>query len=154
MNKGVVRTIDSLGRIVIPKEYRKTIGIHDLDRLELSLKGDKIEIKKCDQEDLFLKKMNLYFGSFHNLYPNKVFFANKDKVYCFHKKTSEKNPISFSKLEGVCYQTKAICLFGKTYQNYFLVPLYEFSTFLGVIIIVQDYEELSNIELVYKFIKN
>ena len=32
---GIVRRIDDLGRVVIPKEIRNTLGIHDGDPLEI-----------------------------------------------------------------------------------------------------------------------
>lgn len=44
---GVVRKIDSLGRIVIPKELRKNLGIKDGDSLEIFLDEDKIVLHKC-----------------------------------------------------------------------------------------------------------
>ena len=39
---GVVRRIDNLGRIVIPKEIRKTLHIHDGELLELMINKDEI----------------------------------------------------------------------------------------------------------------
>ena len=44
---GIVRRIDDLGRIVIPKEMRKKVKIDEGDQVEIVLKTDgKIEIKK------------------------------------------------------------------------------------------------------------
>lgn len=37
---GIVRRIDDLGRIVIPKEIRRTIGIHEGEPLEIFIGGD------------------------------------------------------------------------------------------------------------------
>jgi len=41
---GIVRRIDSLGRIVIPMEFRRTLGIHVHDQLGIRLEGDNIVI--------------------------------------------------------------------------------------------------------------
>jgi transcriptional pleiotropic regulator of transition state genes len=41
---GIVRRIDSLGRIVIPMEFRRTLGIHVHDQLGIRLEGDQIVI--------------------------------------------------------------------------------------------------------------
>lgn len=41
------KKIDQLGRIVIPKDLRKKLGIEIGDNLELNLSGDTIEIKRC-----------------------------------------------------------------------------------------------------------
>lgn len=43
---GVVRKIDSLGRIVIPKEIRKNLKIRDGENLEIFVEEDAIFLKK------------------------------------------------------------------------------------------------------------
>ena len=43
--KGIVRHIDSLGRIVVPREYRKSLGIKVEDSLEMILTKEGILIK-------------------------------------------------------------------------------------------------------------
>lgn len=42
MKTGIIRRIDELGRIVIPKEIRRKLNITEGDPLELSLDGNKI----------------------------------------------------------------------------------------------------------------
>ena len=43
---GVIRKIDDLGRIVIPKEIRKVLNIFNGDDLEIYVEGEKIVLKK------------------------------------------------------------------------------------------------------------
>nr|WP_275901429.1 AbrB/MazE/SpoVT family DNA-binding domain-containing protein [Cohnella algarum] len=43
---GIVRKIDELGRIVIPMELRRTLGIEEKDSLEIFVDGEKIVIRK------------------------------------------------------------------------------------------------------------
>lgn len=43
---GIVRNIDELGRIVIPKEIRKKLGIENSDPVEIYVEGDKILLMK------------------------------------------------------------------------------------------------------------
>ncbi len=43
---GVVRCIDELGRLVVPKEMRRKLGIAEGDPLEIHMEGDTIVIKK------------------------------------------------------------------------------------------------------------
>ena len=45
MNTGIVRKIDDLGRVVIPAEMRRILGIREGDQLEIVLDGDHIEIR-------------------------------------------------------------------------------------------------------------
>lgn len=43
---GVVRKLDSLGRVVIPKEVRKEYGLHPGVAVEISAKNGVVGIKK------------------------------------------------------------------------------------------------------------
>ena len=43
---GVVRRIDELGRIVIPKEIRKNLGIREGDNLEILIENEKLTLQK------------------------------------------------------------------------------------------------------------
>ena len=48
---GIVRHIDDLGRVVIPKEIRRTHGIKEGDPLEICIDGDKIVLQKYQPDD-------------------------------------------------------------------------------------------------------
>ena len=43
---GMVRTIDSLGRFVLPKEIRSTMDLSIRDSVEIFVEGDRIILKK------------------------------------------------------------------------------------------------------------
>lgn len=43
---GIVRKVDELGRIVLPVELRRTLGINEKDSLEIYVNGDHIILKK------------------------------------------------------------------------------------------------------------
>lgn len=43
---GIVRKVDELGRVVIPIELRRTLGIAQKDSLEIYVDEDKIILKK------------------------------------------------------------------------------------------------------------
>ena len=43
---GIVRNIDELGRVVVPKELRKKLGISNTDPVEIYVEDDKIILKK------------------------------------------------------------------------------------------------------------
>lgn len=50
---GVVRRVDELGRIVIPIELRRTMGIEEKDALEIYVDNDKIILKKYEPACIF-----------------------------------------------------------------------------------------------------
>ena len=43
---GIVRNIDELGRVVVPKEIRRKLGIANTDPVEIYTEGDKIILTK------------------------------------------------------------------------------------------------------------
>lgn len=43
---GIVRKVDELGRVVIPIELRRTMGIDEKDGLEIYVDNEKIILKK------------------------------------------------------------------------------------------------------------
>ncbi|AUN22280.1 AbrB family transcriptional regulator [Clostridium botulinum] len=47
-NIGIVRKVDELGRIVIPKELRRTLNLEEGDGLEIYTEGDQIILKKYE----------------------------------------------------------------------------------------------------------
>ena len=54
----MIRRIDELGRIVIPKEIRRHLGIREGENLEIFTEEDRIVLKKYS-------KMLDYVRSFH-----------------------------------------------------------------------------------------
>ncbi|GAA0353320.1 AbrB/MazE/SpoVT family DNA-binding domain-containing protein [Bacillus horti] len=45
---GIVRKVDELGRVVIPIELRRTLGIAEKDALEIYVDGEKIILRKYE----------------------------------------------------------------------------------------------------------
>jgi transcriptional pleiotropic regulator of transition state genes len=50
---GIVRKVDELGRVVIPMELRKTLGIEQKDALEIYVEGENIILKKYQPGCIF-----------------------------------------------------------------------------------------------------
>jgi len=50
---GIVRKVDDLGRIVIPKELRTTLNIDIADSLEIYVEGEQIILKKYEPACVF-----------------------------------------------------------------------------------------------------
>lgn len=56
---GIVRTVDSVGRFVIPMELRRTMGIVDAeDALEVFVDDDKIILRKYSPSCIFCKSLD------------------------------------------------------------------------------------------------
>ncbi|MGL4108355.1 AbrB/MazE/SpoVT family DNA-binding domain-containing protein [Clostridium sp. LP20] len=50
---GIVRSVDELGRIVIPVELRRTLDISEKDALEIYTEGENIILKKYSPSCIF-----------------------------------------------------------------------------------------------------
>lgn len=64
---GMVRKIDELGRVVIPMELRKTLGIDKQDPLEIFIKGDQIVLQKyqpnTEKEEVIANLQKMAFNA-------------------------------------------------------------------------------------------
>jgi transcriptional pleiotropic regulator of transition state genes len=50
MAKGIVRRLDELGRITVPKEFRTTAGIQPGERVGIELEGTVLHIVRVDKD--------------------------------------------------------------------------------------------------------
>ncbi len=60
---GIVRTVDELGRIVLPKELRKTLGIKEKDSMEIFTDEGRIILSKYNPSCTFCSNVDniVYF---------------------------------------------------------------------------------------------
>lgn len=62
---GIVRKVDELGRIVLPIELRRTLGIAEKDALEVYVDGEEIILRKYQPACIFCdnaKDIKVYRG--------------------------------------------------------------------------------------------
>lgn len=79
---GIVRKLDELGRITLPIELRRTLGVGERDPLEIFVDEDRIILTKYE--------------------PSDIFNGEKDDLidYC-GKKVSKKSILQLAKLAGI-----------------------------------------------------
>lgn len=77
---GVIRRIDELGRIVIPKEIRRNLGIHDGENVEIFTEADSIILKKyyrmSTNSDLANSLCDIIYTNFNY----KIIITDREKV--------------------------------------------------------------------------
>lgn len=79
---GIVRKLDELGRITLPIELRRTLGVSERDPLEIFVDEGKIILQKYEPAD--------------------IFNGNKDNLYDFcGKKISKDTIVELAKLAGL-----------------------------------------------------
>ncbi|MBN7572812.1 AbrB/MazE/SpoVT family DNA-binding domain-containing protein [Clostridium beijerinckii] len=52
-SSGIVRNLDNLGRVVIPKEIRKVLGINEGDPIEIAKVNNDIVLRKYSKGCIF-----------------------------------------------------------------------------------------------------
>ena len=80
MTTGIVRRIDELGRIVIPKEIRKNLRIKNGDNLEILVDGENITLRKYSQIENVTDMASVYAESFYQVLKYNVIVTDTDKV--------------------------------------------------------------------------
>ena len=53
---GILRSVDELGRIVLPKSMRQNLEISERDQLEIYTEGDRIILRKHQPSCVFCEK--------------------------------------------------------------------------------------------------
>lgn len=80
MTTGIVRRIDELGRIVIPKEIRKSLRIKNGDSLEIIVEGENISLRKYSQIENVTDMAMIYAESFYQVLKYNVIVSDTDKI--------------------------------------------------------------------------
>ncbi len=80
MSTGIVRRIDELGRIVIPKEIRKSLRIKNGDNLEILVEGDNVTLRKYSQIENATDIAQIYAESFYQVLKYNVIVTDTDKI--------------------------------------------------------------------------
>ena len=155
-NTGVVRRIDDLGRIVIPKEIRKTLRIKNGESLEIFLSSDNIVLKKYSPLESLLDFYKDYVDSIYSEIGNNIIIADRDKVIAcsgnFEKKYLDK--FISKKLDSIIQKREVITSKEKTklsiisdfYINasYVIAPIITSSDVVGAVIIFSTADEIDD----------
>ena len=80
MNTGIVRKIDELGRIVIPKEIRKSLNIRNGEDVQIFIRDEEIVLKKYKKLLTVKDSAIKYLYSFRKITDSTVFITDKDKI--------------------------------------------------------------------------
>lgn len=107
---GVVRRIDDLGRIVIPKEIRKNMKIKDGESVEIYLDSDNIILKKYSPLGNIMEFYKSYVNSIYEAILENIMIVDRDKVVAVAgdlKKRYLDKSIS-SKLDNIIEQREVV----------------------------------------------
>lgn len=140
---GVVRKIDSLGRIVIPKEIRKNLGIRDGEDIEIYLDNDKIILNKSSSLNSISKYANEVVDIVYSITKKNIIITDKNNVLSVNKEVFEKynnkelskNYLNYLEKRS-CYDSKNMKVFDVVkddirMKNFCLMPIVVQGELLG-----------------------
>jgi AbrB family looped-hinge helix DNA binding protein len=159
MNKtDFIRKMDSMGRIVIPKDLRNKLNIRDDDSITISLNENHIELNKYTFEDK-LKKISNLIGYIYDLVPFSIDVISTDimyKDYIFpdniKKAIEERTDYYSSSLETIMIGDNSLDAF------FALIPLIIESNYIGTLFIskdsIVDRNDKNIISVIHRLVEN
>ena len=80
MDTGVVRKIDELGRIVIPKEIRKNLNIRNGEDVSIFVKDNMIVLKKYERALTIKDISQKYINAFKKINDDVILISDKNSI--------------------------------------------------------------------------
>ena len=157
---GVVRRVDDLGRVVIPKEIRRTLKIREGGELEIFVDNDEVIFKKfskiMDLSEIAKKlidvvssvvgktilvtdrdKIVVGSGDLRKKYLNKSFSKKIGDVIVERNVCVEKNVVSLDIVDDICEQC-----------SYVICPIISFGDVIGSIILFSLNNAVSEFDII------
>ena len=149
---GVVRRIDDLGRIVIPKEIRRNLRINEGDSIEIFVDTNDVVLKKYSFLDNMVSFSSKLADSFYKIYKKDIIITDKEKVIATSKNLIEclNKDISDSIKNGITNRSNTYTssnIINGFSSKYYISPLIANSDAIGSIIVLTDDIEEKSVSL-------
>ena len=147
---GVVRRIDDLGRIVLPKELRRTMRIKEGESLEIYIDGlDQIVLKKYSPVQNMDDFINEFVESLYSTNKKDIIVTDNEKVVAAAGSTKNliNKKISIQLQEKISKRNTQIIDKGEFFEicdnielkkAYIIRPINVYGDILGAIIVCSD----------------
>lgn len=167
---GIVRRIDELGRIVIPKEIRKNLKINETDNIEIYVENDAVILKKYS----FIRAIHDFSGIltesiYHNIKKTTIITDTTNIIACsgniknkiINENISDDLANSIKRRENLFEKHKK-CFFitdkYKTECSYLIKSILNAGDVVGLFIIIDDNalseQDLLIADIVTRFLGN
>ena len=103
ITSGITRKIDELGRIVLPKEIRKSLNINTGDDFQITIENNKIILNKFEKLKNIETEILKIIKSFILVYPYKIYFIIGNEEITT-KETILQNLVSIIQERKIYYQ--------------------------------------------------
>lgn len=157
---GVIRKIDELGRIVIPKELRAVLDIKSGDSLSFLVEDKKIILEKYLAMDSLKDKSSYIISSVNDLVDASIFISDNEKFLTKGLLENKKLPNLFLELLSnrnnyVSKEVERMTFEGEILEGFFLAKcLIKDSNPIGILLLYKRSELLKEDEIFANILKN
>lgn len=156
ITSGITRKIDELGRIVLPKEIRKSLNINTGDDFQITIENNKIILNKFEKLKNIETEILKIIKSFILVYPYKIYFIIGNEEITT-KETILQNLVSIIQERKIYYQEniEKVQIFENKIEEGRIVinPLVINSDLLGTVVLIGN-EKINDLINVSKVINN
>lgn len=144
---GIVRRLDDLGRLVIPKEIRKQYRMKEGDSIEFFIDNDQIIIQKHDIMSKHKEEILIMCDTLHAIYQNTVLFL-QDVQYMNEKQIAFESFYRLAQTHRmITFENEKIYRNDPTRYKGLIYPVTAYGDWYGSFIILYDKKELDKHEL-------
>lgn len=148
-DKSIIKSVDHLGRVTLPRELRKLLTIKEGSKVELSVDKDKITISRYSPMTTLREWGNCIISALSSVIEHDIILSDTEKVINSNKKkyllkifTSEaeeliyKREITIKKKEEGSNMVNIFDDFDQEYCCELVVPIIKNEDILGAIIVL------------------
>lgn len=140
---GIVRKIDELGRLVIPKEIRKSLNIHSGEDIEFFIEEDKVILTKYQKMLSIKETTQKYIDIITKITTNKIYITDKENIISSSLKEDINQKIDIKIIDNMTERKteigRNIKIGNKTYDEYYIIkPIIIDADAVGTIIIIKE----------------
>lgn len=144
---GIVRRLDDLGRLVIPKEIRKQYRLKEGDSIEFFIDNDKIVIQKYDVMSKHIEEINIMCETLHAMYQNTVLFIQDEWMNAQDKKVRDEFVKSTHIHRLKTFEKTMVYEDSTTPYEGMIYPITAFGDWYGAFVILFDKKQMEKEEL-------
>lgn len=144
---GIVRRLDDLGRLVIPKEIRKQYRLKEGDSIEFFTDNDRIMIQKFDVMSRHMEEINIMCETLQAIYQNTVLFIQEEWLDKSDYKLREEFVQMAHSHRMRSFEKEIVFKNSTSPAKGIIYPITAFGDWYGAFVVIYDKKELSNDEL-------
>lgn len=151
---GILRRIDELGRIVVPKEIRKKLKIREGDNLDIFVSEDTVILRKYSPLNDLETILKVLLDGYKRISNVTVVVTDLTKIVASSKPEIEADSLITEIYNQLLSQKEQLTInknFGvqitedyKSNQNILIKPIVNYGDLFGSVILFSEYETLQN----------